>query len=405
MRNIYLLPILLVFLLSCDGNTQLTIFKRIEFQHPYPTSPQIDSTFRSDTTSSRYHNARKNYALIGLYTEIEKLDSLEKMERFSTGRLKELDNLHLYHQEDAHSYILREAKKHRVLIINEAHDHPQHRLFTKTLLKELSKLGYNQLGLEALNNWGNTDSLLQNHHYPIHSMGNYLKEVQLGNMIRTAQTNGINIFAYEDFKGFRGEKRERIQALQIAERMKNYPNDRFIIHCGYAHVLEGKHTVWSKSMAGFLKEYSGEDPFTIDQTLFQTNYNLSKLDLSANHSPIVLMDSSSTPLGYSNNKTQTDVSIIHPPFQYAFNRPNPLFYNPNCPFRIALSSIHLEYPILLIAYPKGENIRYAVPTDIVEAYSSADTVYMALPAGEHSIIATSPTDYSVQFTIHNTPAR
>ena len=55
-------------------------------------------------------------------------------------------------------------------------------------------------------------------------------------------------------------KRQEIeQALNIKRVIDSRPNEKFLIHCGFDHALEGIHNSWEKAMAGRLTEYTGID--------------------------------------------------------------------------------------------------------------------------------------------------
>ncbi|MBX9449469.1 MAG: hypothetical protein KL787_07030 [Taibaiella sp.] len=51
---------------------------------------------------------------------------------------------------NARDYIVHRSKDEEIIIINEAHHVPLHRIFTRSLLKDLYNNGYRYLGLEAL---------------------------------------------------------------------------------------------------------------------------------------------------------------------------------------------------------------------------------------------------------------
>ena len=168
---------------------------------------------------------------------------------------------------DAKEYILQEAGNERILMINEAHHVPYHRIFTASLLQGLYDWGFRFFGAETL-----SDSSLDNHlnerGYPILNSGFYTKEPQYGNLIRQALAIGYTVFPYEaDFTSIRtGKQREMAQARNIQRVVQEHPDAKMLIHAGYAHIQEDSvGGDWGKAMAGRVREFTGIDPFTINQ--------------------------------------------------------------------------------------------------------------------------------------------
>ena len=120
-----------------------------------------------------------------------------------------------YEVVSALDYIVKQAKKHSVVIINEAHHNSSHRVFTRALLQNLYNEGYTNLGLEALGNGEYLDSLLNGRKYPVQSSGIYTSEPQFGNLVRAALSIGFHVFAYENMSLGQGKPREMEQAKNI----------------------------------------------------------------------------------------------------------------------------------------------------------------------------------------------
>jgi len=211
--------------------------------------------------------------------------------------------LNLSHQRmlDAGTFILQEAAKYRIVLINEAHNRPEHRLFTKSLLAGLHTIGYDVLMAEGikLNNGLNTRS------YPISSDGYLLNEPVYAGLLRYAGNIGYTIKAYEYDIEKQGKKywddsikldkygsvkfisyeprdsmilifdenglkntiltsvREVSQAQNIMNVIRAHPSSKFIIHVGYGHLYEDG-TMMGAKLRALLQ---GEDVLTIDQTL------------------------------------------------------------------------------------------------------------------------------------------
>lgn len=182
------------------------------------------------------------------------------------------DALADYKAVDAVAAVARAADKAQIVIVNEAHHVPQHRAFTTELLKELKKKGYKYLAAEALVNgtdeYNMLDAELNKRGYPVKSTATYSDEPVLGEMFRQALRLGYTVVPYDAIFAGSFEARERGSVENIKNRiLKNDPNAKILIHVGYSHNSENEKVYRNvKAMAGFLKEMTGIDPLTVDQT-------------------------------------------------------------------------------------------------------------------------------------------
>lgn len=169
------------------------------------------------------------------------------------------------------------ADKSQIVIVNEAHHVPQHRVLTLELLKALKKKGFKYFAAEALFNseagLNKTDTELNGRGYPTKKTGNYMDEPIYGDVIRTALQLGYKVVPYDAAFGKNGqfnspEARERGAAENLNNSIfKDDPKAKVLIHVGYTHNSEAAQVYGnSQSMAGYLKELTGIDPLTVDQT-------------------------------------------------------------------------------------------------------------------------------------------
>ncbi|WP_446831592.1 hypothetical protein [Candidatus Foliamicus sp.] len=172
--------------------------------------------------------------------------------------------------ENAVSYIVDRSSKHRIVIVNERHHVSADRILTMALLEPLSRRGYRYLALEAL--WPGDD--VNKRGYPSRDSGYYLNDVVFAEMLRVAISLGYEIVGYEieehqkDIEdGLSAQaRRDYWQARNIIDRTLQEDADaKVLVHCGWAHVQE-QITPSFQPMAHFLREISGIDPLTIDQT-------------------------------------------------------------------------------------------------------------------------------------------
>lgn len=267
---------------------------------------------------------------------------------------------------NAKEYILQEAKKNQVVIINEAHHNPMHRVFTKSLLQNLFDNGYKNLGLEALNNGVDLDAALKSRGYPIQITGYYIKDPQFGNLVRDALEIGYDLFAYENMEKGGGKPREIEQAKNIQKVIESKPNEKFLIHCGFAHLMEGNYSGWEKAMAGRLTEYTGINPLTINQEEYsersKTEYNQPLLKAFDIKESSILIDEDNNPLKYERDEAWADIAVLHPKTEYVNNRPNWLFQNGNQNVSVELKDIPIEFPVMVLAYKKEKILMRPCPS-------------------------------------------
>lgn len=386
--------ILTIILLLNSCKKEKRIIEKIDFKNHYTFSSEIEAKLAKDTTSYKYDESATTYAAKGDYRNaLIQWDKLMEGSDINYSK-KQIDSINKkYRKVNAANYIIEEAKKNKVVIINEAHHNSFHRVFTKSLLKDLYAIGYTNLGLEALNSYIDLDSLK----YPTQVTGFYTNDPQFGNLIRDAIAIGYTLFPYEtENHTANGKIREIDQATNIKKVMDAKPNEKFLIHCGYDHALEGDSGYWVKAMAGRLEEFTGINPFTINQTTYserskpEMNHPLLKA-LKIKEST-VLLDTGNNPLKHRQVDAYTDIAVLHPNTKYEDNRPNWLFKNDNKKVKLSIKDIEIDFPVMVLAYKKGENINLAVPIDITELNSKMEKCNLGLKKGTYEIVVTNGTE-------------
>lgn len=384
-----------IFLLSIivfTGCKEESSFEKIDFKTTYKFSSEIEDKVAKDTVPWKYQISASDYAAKGDYKNALKHWDLAmgaRARNYSKGKIDSLRQK--YKAVDAKEYIVEQAKKTNVVIINEAHHNSSHRYFTKTLLQDLYDQGYRNLGLEAMDN-DKIDSILSERKYPIQETGYYIKDPQFGDMVRTALEIGYNVFSYEQTTGANGKFREIEQAKNIQKVIESRPNEKFLIHCGFDHVLKGDYSGWEKTMTGRLIEYLNIDPLTIHQTLYSE-----KSDSINNHpmmkamnvkSSSVLLDTENQPLQYKRGKTWADIAVFHPKTDYLNGRPSWLFSKESSLLHSKFKELEMTFPIMVLAYKKGEDINTSVPVDIIEVTTKEEIKNLILTEGAYTIVYT-----------------
>lgn len=352
----------------------------------YQFSKDIEAKIQKDTLAWRFQMGATEYSISEYYTK-----ALETWDKNGGGikKISKEDSLYFnsFQKKDAKEYIINRSKDEKIIIINEAHHNNMHRVFTTSLLQGLYDNGYRFFGLEAL-----ADSLINDRKFPVMESGFYTKEPQMANLLKEALKIGFVLFEYEAAAGKNGKEREIEEADNIARLISKNPNSKFLIHCGWDHVIEGTpvNKKWEKAMAGRLKEKTNIDPFTIDQVAYSEKGDskfISPYVFIANPKKSAIMVNGSGKL-FNGGETidQTDCRIIHPITEFLNDRPSWLLLDGQRKAYAIPKSKITEYPILVLAYRKNEYEQNGVPADIIEIINKETKTNLILEKGIYKII-------------------
>lgn len=205
---------------------------------------------------------------------LKALESRFKPNEAIANRIKK----HVNTTDNAIDSIVSKAKNHRVVMINENHFFPNHRLLVSDVLEQLRDIGYRYLALEALAS-GQDSVLNQNNSYPTMETGFYTSEQQYANLIRKAKALGYEFIAYENTDP--NKNRELGQAENLYNKtLKLNPERKVIVLAGIDHILEQPKAGGKKWMATQFKNLYNIDPLTISQTHLNSYRTLSNTDYS-----------------------------------------------------------------------------------------------------------------------------
>lgn len=385
-----------------------------EPEFPYQFSSRIKAAFEKDTTANRVIMAAYGFSYIGEYQQA--LSYFDKEYEHIKTPLTASDSLHFLSLKpvDAREYIRQRAKNEQIIVLNEAHHSPIHRVFTSTLLNDLYRLGFRYMGAETLSH---EDSLLNKRKYPTLESGYYTREPQYGNLIREALQIGYRVFPYEantaeEFAS--GRSREIAQARHIEKVLKQDPKAKILIYCGYSHVFDVPlESDWEKAMAGRVKEFTGIDPFTIDQQQWTELGDQAKewslYSLMNVKKPTVYVNANGKPYPPATTSAMTDIQVVHPRTTYVHSRPAFLFRGGQWkPYFLTKQQLSLGFPCLVLAYRAGENIgktnlsEQAIPMDVIELKSADQMKALVLPPGNYQIVVQNLSGKQTDFRLtHN----
>ncbi len=367
---------------------------------PYVFADDIAAGLRAQPSQNQ--QAAWQYSRIGRYQAA--LEAHNKGPVPAPRPLPRTDSLAFaaYRPTDAKDYILKRAQRERIIIINEAHHVPRHRAFTAALLPGLAAQGYRYLAVEDLLE---DDSLhWATRRYPVQATGSYVGEPNMANLLRTAQKAGYQLRSYN--YGFsregdwpaRQKAREMAQARNIQHILLADPKAKIVIHCGYSHANEQPdpedHSRW---LASYLREYTGLDPFTIDQTVLSEGTSNRYYQPLPVRGSVVLLDAQGHPFGTADEYMSVDAYVYHPRAATVQGRPDWLLADGRQPVAVA-SKIKVPYPCQVLAYVVGEPAE-AVPADVIELANKADKTALVLPPGRYRVVVRSKAGPQQEFEL------
>lgn len=385
--------ILLLLLSSCHSSPVREIafdFDEYEFEY------EIDQLFAATKDGGL---AATGYSFVGAHKKsINALSAnADTIDRISENDWRQIKEVYSFHQ--AVDYIIGEAEKHDLILINEAHAVPQHRNFVKRLLPTLSKLGFEYLALEAIgmtSKGEQYDTKIEERGYATTRSGFYLKEPEFGSLIRDAVAHGFKVIGYDQGSG---EEREIMGAQNILTQIEaDGKRGKTLVLCGWDHIKEGETgTYWEYALAGRLKEFTGEDPLTINQTQYyersQSVYEDSIFQHVNIDEPMVLLNANGESFDVEKNTQWYDLFIFHPRTKYVEGFPH-WIVETNPITTIKLPEIMMDCPCKFFLYARNDDISKAVPLYIHEVDAIERRLRLPIKKGEKYKLVISNKDIS-----------
>ena len=171
----------------------------------------------------------------------------------------------LHINDDALNYLIQKSKDERVVMLNENHFIPNHRILAEILIDSLYNYGFRYLAMEGIYE---SDIVLNERRFAITSTGYYTREPMMANLIRKAIDKGYYVFGYDFFEDVKD--REKNGAYNIIQKSiaKDSIGKVFVL-AGHGHINEAETTPHREMMARMFFLQSGIDPLTIHQEGFR----------------------------------------------------------------------------------------------------------------------------------------
>ena len=367
--------LLTVFLFSAGF-----VFGQTKDPFPYKFSSSIYEKIKLDSASWRGGVTSSDLSFIGLYKEALQEWDKPRSYKKNISRTDSIDFVKTYKPVEARKYILKKAKEKRVLIFNEAHYNPRNRVFVTSLLKDLKKLGYTYFAAET---FSTRPAFKENSKFPNLNSGYYAMEPQFGNLIREANKLNYILYPYEHFTNGNQPERETGQAKNLAKLLDSIPNSKLIVYCGFSHIGEDSIANWATPMAAKLKELTGIDPYTIEQTVLsergEKNLNHPYFNLITSNNYAILTDKNGNPFNKKLDDKQINAFLYSPPTKYIHNRPDWIFENGKTSFFLNKDSVQVTYPFLAKVYFQDADIdNLVIPIDIIEITTEQELATTAI---------------------------
>ena len=235
-QNLFLL---IIFLLPMIAFSQVDPNKIFEPKFTHEIEAELETGKLRKGRASTYYSNIDEYEKSLINLDIPIIWQLDTMSKENLKAFSKFQPI------NAINYLSKRTENEQIVIISEAHQKPQHRIFTAKMLKSLYANGFRHLGIETLSpDFTKTDSLqfmwdaeLNERGYALYKTrtGAYTLEPQMSNMIRIAHDLGFKLFAYERIS--RDKDRDLQQALNIERYLKLHPNEKIVIPCGWYHAI------------------------------------------------------------------------------------------------------------------------------------------------------------------------
>ena len=273
------------------------------------------------------------------------------------------------------------AKQHSLIIINEDHAKPGHRVFIWELATRLRTLGFTHYAAETF-----TLGIVDGTGYPKLGDGPFTREPMMSRLIEDIRRQGYKLIPYEarmdQFDPFDSDPRRQMDAREEAQAqnlmdsvLSADPQTKIIVHVGHGHNQElmVQDPNFIPMMAARLKQKSGLDPLTIDLTQCEMSGEIPVLTSRAKSEDGPVLPNF------------TDYRVRFPPLEFQRGRPD---------YRLNIGDRFVEIPeelwsgdtvVLIEARPPGAPMDQRPIERLVLA--PGEDIPLLLPPGDWALTA------------------
>jgi|GEM_PF-5657366 len=331
-----------------------------------------------------------NYSFLGNVELSKKVNNVERSIRLARDAEPSFDKVPF----DAHKLIVVKAKQARVVLINESHTSPDHRVFVSDLLPDLRTLGYNRLAVEALQSDDNEQSLTmkdpvflrylldaKNQGYSLVSYDNKSNEEPNWNEIEKG--DGVEYADGYETLSKSMNIRDYNQFLNLEIYIDNLPErEKVIIHVGHRHGGEVQIGDWKPLGAYLSEKYGSEAILSIDQVILNDCVSIDSNDYYNQYNPkksIVCTVGTKpyakkifNPISMS-YQAVTDLQILHTDHEIRLQSDTSMIY-------VNHSEIsNCEYPLAIMIYESHANPRTDIAYSAIEVKHREDLKPSIIP--------------------------
>ena len=302
--------------------------------------------------------------------------------------------------------IVEMAKDRQIVILNEAHDAPQHRAFGLLLAKALRRVGFEFMAMETLVGPGKVSGVVE-YEYPTLETGFYSGEPIFADFVRQCPKLGYQMIAYEIEAGQRKVNAQKDPNASIKERenaqsdnlikhvLQKHKDAKLFVYVGYSHATEDWQTLEDGSQLGWMaaqiQKKTGIDPLTIDQVGGSYNPKSNQIDpvfklLQSNREiikPSIVKGIDGAWLSADRYFKKTDLSVFHPVQKMIDGRPNWLRMQGYRKSHMIDNADYFVEPKTLVQAYFEEEGDDALPVDQILLDSAEGDSTFLLPAGNY----------------------
>lgn len=298
--------------------------------------------------------------------------------------------------EDALQAIARQASRHRVVILNEAHVCSRHRHFLGEVARTLRPLGFDHLAMETLKNDG--EAAFRQYESAVPEAGTYSWDPVLAETMRAALGLGYRFLAYEQrpdqkpadpqVAGGAIAARESAQAANLLAALTGLPKtSRLLVYVGYSHLRETPDARGNRWLGGRLRD-AAVDPLTIEQSAtgaFEPAGVSSQLaqDVAARFPGLRSVVATDDGRIVGAEPRGADLAVFHPPLSAVAGRPGWLAADGSRRLCRIDPNFKIDGPVLAQAMRIGE--KSLVPADQYLLGPTSEKIVFFLRPGRYRL--------------------